>query len=137
MSSEQNPAPGELRLDIWLWAARFFKTRSLAKQAIDHGRVEVDGDRAKPARLVRIGQQLRIRRGDDVFVVEVTAIHPRRGNADAAAVLYQETQSSLAERTEQAQRRARDRASFSPPPAKPDKKSRRSLRSLLDYHGPG
>jgi ribosomal 50S subunit-recycling heat shock protein len=77
MKHEHRPAPTPdapaVRLDIWLWAARFFKTRSLAKQAIENGRVDIDGQRAKPSRAVRIGDRLGIVRGDEMFEVDVTA----------------------------------------------------------------
>lgn len=140
MTQESTPAAPEsidVRIDVWLWAARFFKTRSLAKQAIDNGRIEIDGDRVKPSRIVRCGQQVRIRRGEVTMTVAVQALSERRGDAKKAATLYRETEDSIAARTESAKNRAIDRASYAPPAAKPSKKDRRSLKSLLDYHGPG
>ena len=74
--------PTTLRLDIWLWAARFFKTRSLAKQAVETGKVEVDGQRAKPARTVRVGDPLKIARGGETFEVSVVALSEQRGSAE-------------------------------------------------------
>ncbi len=136
-STSAAPESIDVRIDVWLWAARFFKTRSLAKQAIDNGRIEIDGDRVKPARIVRCGQSVRIRRGEVTLTVTVLALSERRGDAKKAATLYRETEASIAERAASAQNRAVDRASYSPPPVKPSKKDRRSLKNLLDYHGPG
>ena len=87
------PAPG-VRLDLWLWAARFFKTRSLAKQAIETGKVDVGGQRAKPARTVRIGDALRVVRGDEVFEIAVAGLSDTRGPASVAQTLYSESDAS-------------------------------------------
>ena len=87
------PAPGDLkvRLDKWLWAARFFKTRSAATEAVAGGKVEVNGDGVKPARLVQPGDMVRVRIAPHEWHVEVLATAERRGSADAAALLYRET----------------------------------------------
>src|SRR3546814_3382903 len=79
---------GTTRLDIWLWAARFYRTRSLAKHAVETGKVEVDGQRAKASRSVRVGDVLRIVRGEETFEVEVAAIGEKRGTATVARKLY-------------------------------------------------
>src|SRR5207247_9733789 len=79
-----------LRLDAWLWAARFFKTRRLAAQAIDGGKVEVNGARAKRAKALTVGDRVRVRKGPFEFLVEVRALAERRGPPAAAAALYQE-----------------------------------------------
>lgn len=86
------------RLDKWLWAARFFKTRSLATTAIETGKVHVDGDRVKPAKEVRIGQIIHIRNRDFEIEVEVLALSNIRRGAPEAALLYSETQASTAKR---------------------------------------
>ena len=96
-----------VRIDKWLWAARFYKTRSLATDAIDAGHVRrasvgsVSGDRVKPAHTVRIGETYAVQRGDVMQQVLVTAISERRGSASDAALLYRETEESLAARREQ------------------------------------
>ena len=87
-----------MRLDKWLWAARFFKTRRLAVEAIDGGKVRLDGERAKPAKEVRPGATLAIRRGPYEHVVIVRGLSERRGPASEAAQLYEETAESIAER---------------------------------------
>jgi len=86
------------RLDKWLWAARFFKTRSLATTAIETGKVHVDGDRVKPAKEVKIGQVVHIRNRDFEIEVDVHALSNIRKGAPEAALLYQETQASISRR---------------------------------------
>lgn len=86
------------RLDKWLWAARFFKTRSLATTAIDTGKVHVDGDRAKPAKEVHLGQVIHIRNRDFEIEVDVQALSNIRRGAPEAALLYKETQASITKR---------------------------------------
>ncbi|MDP2962975.1 MAG: S4 domain-containing protein [Sulfurimicrobium sp.] len=88
----------KLRIDKWLWAARFFKTRSLASQAVDGGKVQCNGERIKPARAVHVGDELRIRQGPYELVVVVRALSERRGPASEAALLYEETPESVAAR---------------------------------------
>lgn len=86
------------RLDKWLWAARFFKTRSLATTAIETGKVHVDGDRVKPAKEVRVGQVIHIRNKDFEIEVDVKALSNIRKGAPEAALLYTETQASITKR---------------------------------------
>ena len=88
-----------MRLDKWLWAARFFKTRTLSVEAIEGGRVSVNGDRAKPAKEVRIGDTLSIRRPPFEHVVRVRGLSDKRGPAAEAATLFEETEESRARRT--------------------------------------
>ena len=88
-----------MRLDKWLWAARFFKTRSLAVEAIEGGRVSVNDDRAKPAKEIRIGDRLSIRRPPFEHVVVVRELSDKRGPAAVAAALFEETEESRARRT--------------------------------------
>src|SRR6476661_6218492 len=90
---------GRVRLDKWLWAARFFKTRSLAAEAITGGKVTMRGDRVKPARPLQVGDEIAIRLGPYEHVVSVRALSARRGPATVAATLYEETPESLAART--------------------------------------
>src|SRR4029079_4737191 len=87
-----------VRLDKWLWAARFFKTRSLATEAVNGGKVELNGLRPKPAKEVKTGDQLRIRVGPFVHVLTVRALSDRRGPASAAALLFEESAESIAAR---------------------------------------
>jgi len=123
--------PG-VRLDVWLWAARFFRTRSLARQAIENGKVDVDGQRAKPARQVRVGNALRVVRGEESFEVEVRALSDVRGPASVAQALYLESEASRARREAARANRAAERAGYQPPHGKPDKRARRLIRALGD-----
>lgn len=118
-------AAASLRLDVWLWAARFFKARSLAQQAIATGRVEVNDARAKPARGLHVGDRLRIVRGDERLEVVVQLLDSRRGPASCAALLYRETEASVAAR--EAVREQRRLSGFDAG-ARPDKQQRRELR---------
>ena len=117
-----------VRLDVWLWAARFFKTRALAKQAIDGGKVEVDEAHGKPGRSVQPGQRLRISRGEERFEVEVLALSGKRGPAEHAQTLYQETAASVAERERLREMRSAGGISVDHPVKRPDKHARRQLR---------
>lgn len=96
MTTNENDT--KCRLDKWLWAARFFKTRSLATTAIETGKVHVDGDRVKPAKEVRVGQLIHIRNRDFEIEVEVQALSNIRKGAPEAALLYSETAASIAKR---------------------------------------
>jgi ribosome-associated heat shock protein Hsp15 len=120
------------RLDKWLWAARFFKTRSLAADAIEGGKVQVNGERAKRAKLVGVGDELRVRLGPFEHVVHVRGISERRGPAVVAQALYDETAESRAAR-EALARQLRDTApSFAFGDGRPSKKERRDIRKLRD-----
>lgn len=121
-----------VRLDLWLWAARFFRTRSLAKHAIETGKVEVDGQRAKASRGVRAGDSLRIVRGDEVFEISVLALSDQRGPASIAHTLYAESDASKARRAETLATLRAARAGYQPPESKPDKRARRLIRALGD-----
>jgi ribosome-associated heat shock protein Hsp15 len=125
-------APESVRLDLWLWAARFFKTRSLAKHAIETGKIEVDGQRAKPARGVRIGDALKIARGEEIFEIEVRGLSVVRGPASAAQALYSESEASRLRREGERAQRAAERAGYRAPESKPDKRARRLIRALGD-----
>ncbi len=125
-------AAGAVRLDLWLWSARFFKTRSLARQAIEIGKVDVAGQRAKAARNVRVGDALRVVRGDDVYEVTVASVASRRGPASVAQGMYVESDDSRAKREAARAARAAERAGYQAPAAKPDKRARRLIRALGD-----
>ncbi len=129
----ENPASSDaIRLDVWLWAARFFKTRSLAKNAVETGKIEVGGQRAKPSRAVRIGDALRVARGEESFEVSVLALASRRGTATQAAALFHEPAHSRLQREQQRALRAAERSGYSAPEGKPDKRARRLIQALGD-----
>ena len=119
-----------LRLDKWLWAARFFRTRSRAKTAIEGGHVRLNGARAKPAKDVKAGDTVTIRRGVEEITVEVTTLSDRRGNARAAEALYAETAQSMQRREAQAAQRRVELAGRPFLPTRPTKKDRRQLRGM-------
>lgn len=100
-----NLPPSKVRIDKWLWAARFFKTRSIAKQAIEGGKIHVDGQRVKASKELTVGLTLRIRQGHDEREVVVTALSEQRRGAPEAALLYQETPASVERRDLAAQQR--------------------------------
>jgi len=126
----QGEAPGTVRLDKWLWAARFYKTRALAAEAIDGGKVDVNGDRAKRAKAVRAGDHIELRQPPYVWHIVVRGLSERRGPAGVAVTLYEEMRES---------REAREllalRMKSMPPPlftekGKPSKKQRREINEL-------
>jgi len=122
-----------VRVDKWLWAARFYKTRSLATEAVDGGKVEVNGDRAKPAKAIKPGDEIRVRLGPYEHVVIVRALAERRGAASIAQGLYEETQASR-----DARERLASQLKMAPPTfvyeekGRPTKKDRRDLARLID-----
>ena len=132
MTTATDPAIASVRIDVWLWAARFFRTRSLAKQAVETGKVEVGGQRAKPSRLVRAGDVLRIARGEESFEIEVRDLSDTRGPASVAQALYAESEASRQHRASQRADRAAARAGYRAPGTKPDKRARRLIRALGD-----
>ena len=118
-----------MRLDKWLWAARFFKTRTLSVEAIEGGRVSVNGDRAKPAKEVRAGDAVTVRRPPFEFAVVVKELSDKRGPATVAATLYEETAESRARRTVlAAEMKARPQPRFK---GRPTKKTRRDYERWL------
>ncbi|GAB3749854.1 RNA-binding S4 domain-containing protein [Lysobacter olei] len=121
-----------VRLDLWLWAARFYKTRALAKHAIETGKVEIGGQRAKPSRSVRLGDTLRISRAEEVFVVGVQGLSDVRGPATVAQQLYAETEESRVQREQARAQRMAERNGYQAPETKPDKRARRLIRALGD-----
>lgn len=125
--------PQGIRLDRWLWAARFFKTRGLAHQAITGGHVHLNGQRVKAARPVRPGDRLEITRGEERFEIQVVALAARRGPASVARELYEETEASCTARAA-AQQLRRDLAGSRPPASRPDKRARRRIISFTRTH---
>jgi ribosome-associated heat shock protein Hsp15 len=136
MKHEHRPAPTPeapaVRLDIWLWAARFFKTRSLAKQAIEGGKVELETGVARPARGVHVGDRLRIARGEERYEIDVLALSEARGPASVAQHLYRETEAGRAAREAASEQRRLTGAGYAKPATKPDKRARRLIRALGD-----
>ena len=129
---EPPAAAQTVRLDLWLWAARFFRTRVLAKQAVETGKVEVGGQRAKPARPVRLGDVLRIERSGEVFEVEVLGLSDNRGPAPVAQALYAEPEASRARREAARELARAERTGYRAPDTRPDKRARRLIRALGD-----
>jgi ribosome-associated heat shock protein Hsp15 len=119
-----------VRIDKWLWAARFFKTRRLAAEAVLGGRVHVNGERVKPSKLARTGDVLEITKGTERWTVAVEQLAERRGSASVAQTLYTETDESRAERAQQALTRRFARALGSDLGARPTKQARRRLDEL-------
>lgn len=121
-------SPQTVRLDKWLWAARFFKTRSLAKQALEGGKVHCEGVKGKASRMVSVGMKLTIRQGFTEKTVIIQRLSEQRGPASVAQTLYQETQESIqARETLVAQRQSMPRSEH-----KPDKKQRRQIHKFLN-----
>lgn len=117
----------KVRLDKWLWAARFFKTRSLATEAVSGGHVHLNGARVKPSRSVQLDDELRIHKGELEFIVQVRGLSDRRGSASVAQTLYEETQASREQRELNREQR-RLRAAAAPRPDKrPSKRQRRHI----------
>ncbi|MBU0483188.1 MAG: RNA-binding S4 domain-containing protein [Proteobacteria bacterium] len=121
----------KVRIDKWLWAARFFKTRSTAAQAVAGGKVQVNGERVKPAKVIEVGNELRIRRGIYEYVVLVLGLSDKRRSAKEAQLLYAETEKSVAAR-EQKQEENRLFSDNRPVlrPQRPSKRDRRLIRSF-------
>jgi ribosome-associated heat shock protein Hsp15 len=128
----QTEPVASVRLDLWLWAARFFKTRAIAKHAIETGKVDVGGQRAKPSRSVRVGDALVVARGEERFQIEVAALSDIRGPATVAQALYRESDASKLAREHARALRAAERNGFRAPETKPDKRARRLIRALGD-----
>lgn len=123
--------PSALRLDKWLWAARFYKTRGLAAEAVAGGKVHVNGQRVKPSRAVQVGDELEIQRGEERFTVIVRALNAQRRPAPEARMLYEETPQSEARRAAERERRRLQQLSVPHAAGRPDKRDRRRIRRLL------
>lgn len=133
MNSKSNEESNDkCRLDKWLWAARFFKTRSIAADAVDSGKVRVDGDRAKPAKEIKVGMLINIRNKDFEIECDVTGLSNIRRGAPEAALLYKETEASIQRRenaklTREADHAVRDRGAGRP--------TKRQLREIKKFTG--
>ena len=119
-----------LRIDKWLWAARFFKTRSIAKTAIEGGKVHLDGQRVKVSREITIGETLVIKQGWDEKEVVVLGLSAQRGPAPVARKLYEETAASIEKREREAQARKAAGGAVARPTQKPGKHQRKALERL-------
>jgi len=120
----------QVRIDKWLWAARFFKTRALATSAVLGGRVHVNGERAKPAKLIRAGDVLEVTKGTERWTVDVAEIADKRGSASVAQTLYSESAESRAKREQQALAGRLARTPGDDAGARPTKQARRRLDAL-------
>ncbi len=129
-SLDHTEARGRVRVDKWLWAARFFKTRALAAEAIDGGKIDVNGERAKRSRLVQSGDRLDIRHGPNAWEVVVRDVSERRGAAVIAQALYNETEASIARREALKAQRQSMPTAFGYGEGRPTKRDRRALRRL-------
>ena len=121
-----------VRVDRWLWAARFFRTRSLAKSAVAGGKVHVDDQRVKPAKELRIGQTVRIHKDSVVFTVVVQNLSEQRSSAAIAQTLYKETSNSIEQRQAVVSERRMTRAGLHIPAQRPNKRDRRARNQLRD-----
>lgn len=119
-----------VRIDQWLWAARFFKTRSLAQQAVRGGKVTINGDRPKPARTVKVKDCLEITKGDWQYVIEIKNLAHKRLSPPLAQALYEETKASIEQRTQRQEEQRLLRLSHAKPQTRPNKQQRRQLRAL-------
>lgn len=124
-----------VRLDQWLWAARFYRTRAMAKTAIETGQIEVEGQRSKPSRPVRLGDRIRLSRPLFQIEVDVIGLSDIRKDATAAALLYAETPESVEQRTRLVAAQKLARAGLVPPSTKPEKHERREIRKLKAMDG--
>lgn len=120
----------KIRLDKWLWAARFFKTRALATEAVNGGHVHVNNQRVKPARGIEPGDEISVTRRYDKWIVIVQALSDKRGPAKVAQTLYEETPESLAKREENATMRKYQRAGMKPAEHRPSGRDRQKIRKL-------
>lgn len=123
----------KLRIDKWLWAARFFKTRSLAKAAIEGGKVQVEGQRIKVSREIRVGDEIRLRQGWDERDVIVKALSDQRRGAPEAQKLYEETPESIERRNQTAQARKLAGGMTERPAKRPDKRQRRQIHRFREF----
>ncbi len=131
MPGTENPS---VRLDKWLWVARFYKTRALAVEAINGGHVHLNGHRVKPSRKVEAGDALRIRKGEELFQIEIRDVSDKRGPATRARQLYEETPRSIEARERQRAERRVLAAAAGRPAKRPDKRARRRIIRFINKH---
>ena len=120
----------KVRIDKWLWAARFYKTRSLAKSAIEGGKVQIDGQKSKPSRTLEVGVMVTLRQGEDTKTIEVIALSEQRRGAPEAQLLYSETEQSIELREKKSSERAAFHGSM-PASIRPNKKQRRQIHRFI------
>ncbi len=134
MRSDSDAAgPDRVRIDKWLWAVRFFKTRSIAADAISGGKVELNGERTKPAKLLQVGDEVRLRLGPYEHIVLVRGLSERRGPATDASRLYEETPASIAARAKHAEQLRMAPAAFVyEEKGRPTKRDRREIERFRD-----
>lgn len=125
----------KLRVDKWLWAARFFKTRTIAKNAIEGGKVQLDGQRVKVSREIVVGDSLRIRQGWDEKTIEVMGLSDQRRSASEAQKLYRETPESIDKRERAAAARKAAGGMLERPQRRPDKRQRRQIHRFREDTG--
>ena len=121
----------KIRIDKWLWAARFFKTRSMATKAVNGGKVHLNGTRVKSSRLVGDGDKLMISKGELEFDIVILGVNNHRRPASEARLLYEETEESIRARQEKADLRRMFHAGQQSPARKPDKRDRRKIREFI------
>jgi ribosome-associated heat shock protein Hsp15 len=117
----------QVRLDKWLWAARFYKTRSVAREAVSGGKVHLNGHRVKPSRTLNIGDELRIQRGEEEFIITISELSTRRGPAATARRLYEESEENRIKRETLAENRKLERQQHAVRERRPDKRQRRRI----------
>jgi ribosome-associated heat shock protein Hsp15 len=128
--SQKSQTADDTRLDKWLWAARFFKTRAAAAEAIDGGKVHLNGERVKRSKAVKVGDEVRVRLGPYEHRVILKSVSDRRGPASVAALLYEETAESRAQREALIERRRMEMAAGAEDPGRPSKRDRRRIDQL-------
>jgi ribosome-associated heat shock protein Hsp15 len=129
--NKEHQKENAVRLDKWLWASRFFKTRSLSSKAVSGGHVHLNGKRVKPSRIVQGGELLRVKRGAEEYTVRILALSSRRGPAKVAQTLYEETEESQVQRAKAREERRLVKAPASRPEGRPDKRDRRKIIKFL------
>lgn len=132
MSHADSEKDNRVRLDKWLWAARLFKTRALAKDAIEGGKVDIDGQRPKPGKEISIGTVIKVRQGWDEKTITVTGLSEQRRSAPEAQLLYQESEDSIKKRKALAEQRKLQSAGLYAN-EKPDKKERRQRMAMKHW----
>ncbi len=123
----KQPPTESVRLDKWLWAARFYKTRAMAREMIDGGKVHYNGQRTKPGKIVELNATVKLRQGNDERIIEILEISSQRKGAPDAQLLYRETSESIEQREKIAQARKMNALTMPHPERRPDKKERRTL----------
>lgn len=128
--ADQGREAAGVRVDVWLWAARWFKTRSLAKQAVEQGRIGVNGQTCKPSRTLRVGDELQISRAQERYVVTVLGLTEARGPATVAQTLYEEGEASRMARISQKESQHYVQRGYQKPAKRPDKRARMQIKRL-------